>query len=205
MTNGSPSARSPRSFLPPRQRGCGSRSRWSSSESRRRTGPFRGWSGSRRRARSSLPSRLRRRTGRSGARRRHRGPTGYADLRLPDPVLGGHRAGPGAPRPTRLRASATASSGRYSSRAGSCQRRFYDSPWGTRHPRLQLLTVADLLSGRTIDYPRTSGGDVTLHRAHRPTRPQVRRLITGRRDRLSKSPPIRHPLRTREVRRDGSG
>jgi len=32
---------------------------------------------------------------------------------------------------------------------------FYDSPWGTTHPRLQILTVADLLSGKKIDMPPT--------------------------------------------------
>lgn len=32
---------------------------------------------------------------------------------------------------------------------------FYDSPWGTKHPRLQLLTVGDLLTGKTVDMPPT--------------------------------------------------
>ena len=31
---------------------------------------------------------------------------------------------------------------------------FYDSPWGTKHPRLQILTVADLLGGKGIDMPQ---------------------------------------------------
>jgi DNA modification methylase len=30
---------------------------------------------------------------------------------------------------------------------------FYDSPWG-KHPRLQILTVANLLEGKNVDYPR---------------------------------------------------
>lgn len=30
---------------------------------------------------------------------------------------------------------------------------FYESPWG-KHPRLQLLTIEDLLTGKTVDYPR---------------------------------------------------
>lgn len=51
---------------------------------------------------------------------------------------------------------------------------FYESPWG-RHPRIQLLTVGELLAGKRIDYPQTgerirvrrskpkpSGGDRTL-------------------------------------------
>jgi hypothetical protein len=32
---------------------------------------------------------------------------------------------------------------------------FYDSPWGTKHPRLQLLTVEELLAGKKIDMPPT--------------------------------------------------
>jgi DNA modification methylase len=30
---------------------------------------------------------------------------------------------------------------------------FYQSPWGTRHPRVQILTVQDLLDGKKIDMP----------------------------------------------------
>jgi DNA modification methylase len=44
---------------------------------------------------------------------------------------------------------------------------FYVSPWGTKHPKLQLFTVADLLAGARVDYP--SGGDVTFKRAPRET------------------------------------
>ncbi len=33
---------------------------------------------------------------------------------------------------------------------------FYDSPWGSRHPRLQILTIEELLGGSRIDYPRTN-------------------------------------------------
>ena len=29
---------------------------------------------------------------------------------------------------------------------------FYESPWG-KHPRIQLLTIADLLGGKSVDYP----------------------------------------------------
>lgn len=43
---------------------------------------------------------------------------------------------------------------------------FYASPWG-KHPRIQLLTIAELLDGRGIDYPRTTGSNVTLKRAPR--------------------------------------
>lgn len=43
---------------------------------------------------------------------------------------------------------------------------FYTSPWG-KHARIQLLTVADLLAGKGIDYPRTAGTNVTLKAAPR--------------------------------------
>jgi len=33
---------------------------------------------------------------------------------------------------------------------------FFQTPWG-RHPRLQILTVGELLAGASIDYPRTAG------------------------------------------------
>lgn len=38
---------------------------------------------------------------------------------------------------------------------------FYTSKWG-KHPRIQLLTVEQLLNGRAIDYPRTKGSNVTF-------------------------------------------
>jgi len=41
---------------------------------------------------------------------------------------------------------------------------FYDSPWGTRHPRLQLLTVGELLEGKNVDRPPHEG-NVTFKRA----------------------------------------
>ena len=41
---------------------------------------------------------------------------------------------------------------------------FYNSPWG-KHPRIQLLTIEDLLGGRTVDYPQAA--DVTFKRAKR--------------------------------------
>ncbi len=41
---------------------------------------------------------------------------------------------------------------------------FYASPgWGTSHPRLQLLTIAQLLGGKGIDYPHQTG--VTFKKA----------------------------------------
>lgn len=41
---------------------------------------------------------------------------------------------------------------------------FYESPWG-KHPRLQLLTVGELLEGKRIDYPQTAGINRTYKRA----------------------------------------
>ena len=41
---------------------------------------------------------------------------------------------------------------------------FYESPWG-KHPRIQLLTIEDLLGGKSIDYPRAA--DVTFKKAQR--------------------------------------
>ncbi len=42
---------------------------------------------------------------------------------------------------------------------------FYTSPWsGQSHSRLQILTVAELLAGKGIDYPRFAG-NVTFKKA----------------------------------------
>jgi site-specific DNA-methyltransferase (adenine-specific) len=41
---------------------------------------------------------------------------------------------------------------------------FYDSPWGS-HPRIQILTVSDLLEGKRIDYPAVEGTNRTFKRA----------------------------------------
>ena len=41
---------------------------------------------------------------------------------------------------------------------------FYKSPWG-KHPRIQLLTIEDLLGGKSIDYPKDT--DVTFKKAQR--------------------------------------
>jgi len=43
---------------------------------------------------------------------------------------------------------------------------FYDSPWGTKHPKVQILTVEELLEGKRIDYPPTRG-DATFKKAPR--------------------------------------
>lgn len=43
---------------------------------------------------------------------------------------------------------------------------FFESPWG-RHPRLQLITVGELLAGEQIDAPRTAGTNTTYKTAPR--------------------------------------
>lgn len=49
-------------------------------------------------------------------------------------------------------------------RAESASAGFYNSPWGKKYPRLQILTIADLLNGKEIDYPPT-GANVTFKKA----------------------------------------
>jgi len=52
---------------------------------------------------------------------------------------------------------------------------FYQSPWG-KHPRLQILTIGELLKGKTIDSP-IGGVNVTFKEAPRAKRKtKVRKL-----------------------------
>jgi site-specific DNA-methyltransferase (adenine-specific) len=44
---------------------------------------------------------------------------------------------------------------------------FYDSPWDGKHPRVQLLTVGELLAGKRVDYPHAEGINVTFKKAPR--------------------------------------
>lgn len=46
---------------------------------------------------------------------------------------------------------------------------FYESPWGN-HPKVQLLTVAELLDGKVVDMPRTAGINRTFKRAPKAKR-----------------------------------
>jgi DNA modification methylase len=44
----------------------------------------------------------------------------------------------------------------------------YEPPlWGTRHDRLQILTVADLLDGKQVDFPARRDSNTTIKRASR--------------------------------------
>jgi DNA modification methylase len=48
---------------------------------------------------------------------------------------------------------------------------FYQSPWG-KHPKIQLLTIADLLGGKKVDMPPSSGHvNVTFKKAKRQNAP----------------------------------
>jgi hypothetical protein len=42
---------------------------------------------------------------------------------------------------------------------------FYKSPWGSRHPVLQILMVEELLKGKGINYPYSEGVNVTFKKA----------------------------------------
>ena len=42
---------------------------------------------------------------------------------------------------------------------------FYDSPYGGRYPRLQILTVGELLAGEPLKFPHVEGMDSTFKRA----------------------------------------
>jgi hypothetical protein len=55
---------------------------------------------------------------------------------------------------------------------------FYDSPWGS-HPRLQLLTVEQLLNGKSIDYPRPRQANLTIKRTLRKTKPSENLYLPG--------------------------
>lgn len=53
-------------------------------------------------------------------------------------------------------------------RAEAASADFYQSPgWHTSHPRLQLLTIEELLSGKTIDMPPIRHTNVTFKKAPR--------------------------------------
>jgi site-specific DNA-methyltransferase (adenine-specific) len=61
-------------------------------------------------------------------------------------------------------------------RAEAASAGFYTSPWGS-HPRLQLLTVGELLANKRIDYPQTAGVNRTYKQA--PKAKKVAEPIRG--------------------------
>jgi hypothetical protein len=52
---------------------------------------------------------------------------------------------------------------------------FFTSRWG-QHPRLQLVTVAELLDGRQIDAPRLTGGNLTFKSAPKKKKKDAEQL-----------------------------
>lgn len=58
-------------------------------------------------------------------------------------------------------------------RAGAAKGGFYQSPWGTTHPHLQLLTIDEILNGKKVDYP-PSRANVTFKKA-----PKVSNSVTN--------------------------
>lgn len=61
-------------------------------------------------------------------------------------------------------------------RAEAASAGFYTSPWGN-HPRLQLLTVGELLESKRIDYPQTAGVNRTYKQA--PKAKKVAERVRG--------------------------
>jgi len=51
-------------------------------------------------------------------------------------------------------------------RVDAAEAGMYESPWGTKHPRIQILTINDLISGKKIDLP-TSKINITFKKAER--------------------------------------
>ena len=55
---------------------------------------------------------------------------------------------------------------------------YYISPLGSKHPKIQILTIADLLDGRKIDYP-SQGVNVRFEKAPREKRKTGKQLLMG--------------------------
>lgn len=55
---------------------------------------------------------------------------------------------------------------------------FYKSPWGT-HPRIQLLTVQELLEGKRIDYPPSQQVNATFKKAKKVTGDAATQMTLG--------------------------
>lgn len=52
---------------------------------------------------------------------------------------------------------------------------YYVSPWGN-HPKIQILTVKELLEGKGIDYPKTAGVNITYKQAQKFKEDEGRQL-----------------------------
>lgn len=55
---------------------------------------------------------------------------------------------------------------------------FYRSPWG-QHPRLQILTIEELLAGKSIDMPAVRQTSVTYKKAPKQKKDQGTQLSFG--------------------------
>ncbi|CAN5826768.1 site-specific DNA-methyltransferase [soil metagenome] len=55
---------------------------------------------------------------------------------------------------------------------------FYESPWG-KHPKLQILTIQDLLNGKKIDYPPAGQVDRTFKKAPKVKKAAEKQLEFG--------------------------
>lgn len=72
----------------------------------------------------------------------------------------------------------------------------YKSPWGKRdsedlhYPRLQILTIAELLESKGIDYPHMS--NVTFKRAPRAESPQPEQLTLAAAEGTRSRKPRKH-------------
>lgn len=60
-------------------------------------------------------------------------------------------------------------------RADAASLGFFDTPWGS-YPRIQLVTVGELLEGAQIAYPRLTGADRTHKKAPRVVRKRTEQL-----------------------------
>lgn len=80
---------------------------------------------------------------------------------------------------------------------------FWESKWGTRHPRLQILTIDDLFAGKTIDYPRSAED---FKRSARPRRryPTPRRAEQLDLSTMVEDPSIVPIANRKGARNDGS-
>jgi len=62
-------------------------------------------------------------------------------------------------------------------RAEAASAGFYESPWGSKHPKIQLLTVEELLGGKQVDMPQ-SGDFRTFKKAPRAKKVSDTRVQT---------------------------
>lgn len=50
-------------------------------------------------------------------------------------------------------------------RAEAASAGYYHSPWKKDYPRVQILTIAELLNGKGIDYPYSGQANATFKKA----------------------------------------